>query len=141
MTGVLPDSTLLLHFTSRRPDGEVFEDTRRGDPVQVTIGKNQINPSFEEALLGRGEGETVAVMLPPEKSYGRYRRKLVVTLKRRKLTLESVPTPGAIIKVEVMGKPCLVTVVSVTDASVTVDGNHPLAGETITYEITVVKIL
>lgn len=141
MTGVLPDSTLLLHFTSRRPDGEVFENTSKGDPVQVTIGKNQINPAFEEALLDKKEGDTIAVTLPPEKAYGKYRRKLVITLKRRKITLESIPTPGEIIKVEVMGKPCLVTVVSVTDTNITVDGNHPLAGETITYEITIVKIL
>ncbi|MDU9376233.1 FKBP-type 16 kDa peptidyl-prolyl cis-trans isomerase [Methanocorpusculaceae archaeon Sp1] len=141
MTGVLPTSTLLLHFISRRPDGEVFEDTSKGEPVLVTLGKKQINPAFEEALLGRAEGETVTVILPPEKAYGRYHRKLVVTVKRKKLTLDHEPAPGELIRVEVMNKPCLVTVVSVTDKSVTVDANHPLAGETITYEITIVKIL
>ncbi|MDV0443972.1 FKBP-type peptidyl-prolyl cis-trans isomerase [Methanorbis rubei] len=141
MTGVLPDSTLLLHFISRRPDGEVFEDTSSSDPVQITLGKKQINPAFEEALLGRAEGEIVTVVLPPEKAYGRYHRKLVVTVKRKKISLDHEPIPGEIIKVEVMNKPCLVTVVSVTGTSVTVDANHPLAGETITYEITIVKIL
>ena len=61
MSGVTAESTLLLHFTSRRPDGEIFEDTRSGKPVLVTLGKKQINPAFEEALIGKSEGETVTV--------------------------------------------------------------------------------
>ncbi len=141
MTGVLADSTLLLHFTSRRPDGEIFEDTRSAAPLQVVLGKKQINPAFEEALIGKTEGDTVTVLLPPEKAYGKYHRKLVVTVKRKKLTLDHDPVPGEIIKIEVMNKPCLVTVVSITEKSITVDANHPLAGETISYEITIVKIL
>lgn len=141
MTGVTAESTLLLHFTSRRPDGEIFEDTRSGLPVQITLGKKQINPAFEEALIGRNEGETITVTLPPEKAYGRYHKKLVITIKRHKLSLDHEPAPGEIIRVNVLKKPCLVTVVSVTDKSITVDANHPLAGETIDYEITIEKIL
>lgn len=141
MNLVREDSTLLLHFKSIRPDGEIFEDTSGGEPVAVQFGKNQINPEFEKALSGKSEGETVTVTLAPEKAYGVYRRKLVVTIKRRKLNLENEPKPGDIIRVEVMGKPCLVSVVDVTEKSVTVDANHPLAGETITYEITIQKIL
>jgi len=141
MASVTDGDTLLLHFTSTRPDGEIFEDTRSGDPVQVTLGKNQINPLFEEALIGKEPGETVTVVLPPEKAYGKFRRKLVVTIKRKKLTLDHEPVPGEFIRVEVMGKPCMVTVVDVTEKSVTIDANHPLAGETITYTITVAAIL
>lgn len=138
---VQQNDTLSLHFKSIRPDGEIFEDTHNSEPVTVPLGKNRINPVFEEALIGKREGETVTVILPPEKAYGTYHRKLVITLKRRKLKLDHEPVPGELIRVEVMGKPCLVSVVSVTEKSITVDGNHPLAGETITYEITLVKIL
>lgn len=141
MPCVQDGDTLLLHFTSTRPDGEVFEDTRSGEPVQITLGKKQINPLFEEALIGREPGETVTVVLPPEKAYGKFHRKLVVTIKRRKLTLDHEPVPGEFLKVEVMGKPCLVTVVELDEKSITVDANHPLAGETITYTITIAAIL
>ena len=110
MSGVTAESTLLLHFTSRRPDGEIFEDTRSGKPVLVTLGKKQINPAFEEALIGKSEGETVTVVLPPEKAYGRDHKKLVVTIKRHKLSLDHEPVAGEIIRVEVLKKPCLVTV-------------------------------
>jgi FKBP-type peptidyl-prolyl cis-trans isomerase 2 len=141
MPCVQDGDTLLLHFTSTRPDGEIFEDTRSGEPVRVTLGKKQINPLFEEALIGREPGETVTVVLPPEKAYGKFHRKLVVTIKRRKLTLDHEPVPGEFLKVEVMGKPCLVTVVELDEKSITVDANHPLAGETITYTITIAAIL
>ncbi|MFA7561870.1 MAG: FKBP-type peptidyl-prolyl cis-trans isomerase [Methanoculleus sp.] len=141
MPPVTDGDTLLLHFTSTRPDGEVFEDTCSGKPVRITLGAKQINPLFEEALMGREPGETVTVVLPPEKAYGKFRRKLVVTVKRTKLTLDHEPTPGEFLKLEVMGKPCLVTVLDVDEKTVTVDANHPLAGETITYAITIEAIL
>ena len=141
MAPVTDGDTLLLHFTSTRPDGEIFEDTRAGEPVRATLGERQINPLFEKALIGREPGETVTVVLPPEKAYGKYRSRLVITMKRKRLNLDHEPVPGAFLKVEVMGKPCLVTVTDVTEKSVTIDANHPLAGETITYAITVAAIL
>ncbi|WP_214021157.1 peptidylprolyl isomerase [Methanoculleus sp.] len=141
MPPIQDGDTLFLHFTSTRPDGEVFEDTRTGEPVRVTLGANQVNPLFEEALIGREAGEPVTVVLPPEKAYGKFRRKLVVTIKRRKLKLDHEPVPGEFLRVEVMGKSCLVTVLDVDEKSITVDANHPLAGETIAYAITVEAIL
>ena len=141
MPPITAGDTLLLHFTSTRPDGEVFEDTRSGEPVRITLGADQINPLFEEALMGRVPGETVTVVLPPEKAYGKFNRKLVVTVKRTKLTLDHEPVVGEFVKLDVMGKPCLVTVLDVDEKRITVDANHPLAGETITYAITVAAIL
>ncbi len=141
MAPVQDGDTLLLHFTSTRPDGEIFEDNRTGEPIQATLGKKQINPLFEEALIGKEPGETVTVVLPPEKAYGKFNKRLVVTIKRKKLTLDHEPVPGEFLRVEVMGKPCLVTVLDLDEKSITVDANHPLAGETITYAITVAAIL
>lgn len=141
MAPVTDGDTLLLHFTSTRPDGEVFEDTRSGEPVRATLGENQINPLFEEALIGKEPGETATVALPPEKAYGKYRKRLVVSIKRTKLKLDHEPVVGEFIRVKVLGKSCLVTVLDVDDKRITIDGNHPLAGETITYTITVEEIL
>ena len=141
MSGAENTDTLLLHFQSIRPDGEIFEDTTAGEPVRVTLGKQQINPAFEEALLGKEEGETVTVVLPPEKAYGKFKKQLVVPIKRKKLKLEKEPAVGDIIPVEVFGQKCRVVVAEVTPTKIVVDGNHPLAGETITYQITLVKNL
>ena len=141
MSGAENTDTLLLHFQSIRPGGEIFEDTTAGDPVRVTLGKQQINPAFEEALLGKEEGETVTVVLPPEKAYGKFKKQLVVPIKRKKLKLEKEPAVGDIIPVEVFGQKCRVVVAEVTPTKTVVDGNHPLADETITYQITLVKNL
>ena len=141
MSGAENMDTLLLHFQSIRPGGEIFEDTTAGEPVKVTLGKQQINPAFEEALLGKEEGETVTVVLPPEKAYGKFKKQLVVPIKRKKLKLEKEPAVGDIIPVEVFGQMCRVVVAEVTPTKIVVDGNHPLAGETITYQITLVKNL
>ena len=94
MSGVTAESTLLLHFTSRRPDGEIFEDTRSGKPVLVTLGKKQINPAFEEALIGKSEGETVTGGLPPEKAYGRDHKEIGGTHKRHKVGFDHGPVAG-----------------------------------------------
>ncbi|HKM41088.1 MAG TPA: peptidylprolyl isomerase [Methanocorpusculum sp.] len=141
MSVVESGDTLLLHFISKRPGGEIFEDTHTRDPVSIILGKKQINPAFEDALLGKSEGDTVTIILPPEKAYGKYLKRLIIPIKRKKLRLEHEPEPGEMITVNVLDRPCKVTVVSVTGTKITVDGNHPLAGETITYEITIVKIL
>ncbi|MEA5037404.1 FKBP-type 16 kDa peptidyl-prolyl cis-trans isomerase [bioreactor metagenome] len=133
--------TLQVHFISKRPDGEIFEDTHTREPVTLTLGKKQINPAFEEALLGKSEGDTVTVVLPPEKAYGKYLKRLVIPIKRKKLRLDSEPSPGDIITVEVFDRLCKVTVAEVTDTKIIVDANHPLAGETMTYEITIVTII
>ncbi len=141
MSGAENTDTLLLHFQSIRPGGEIFEDTTTGEPVRVTLGKKQINPAFEEALLGKAEGETVTVILPPEKAYGKFRKQLVISVKRKKLKLEKEPAVGDIIPIELFGQMCRVVVAEVTPTKIVVDGNHPLAGETITYKITLVKNL
>ena len=134
-------STLLLHFKSIRPGGEIFEDTTSGEPQKVTLGAKMINPAFEEALIGKCAGDTATVILPPEKAYGVYRKQLVFPLKRSKLKLDREPKEGDFLTIPVKGKNYMVTVSEVTPKKIIVDGNHPLAGETITYEITIVKNL
>lgn len=133
--------TLQVHFTSKRPDGDIFEDTHAREPVTFILGKKQINPAFEEALMGKSEGDTVTVVLLPEKAYGKYLKHLIIPIKRKKLRLSREPLPGDIITVEVFDRLCKVTVAEVTDTKIIVDANHPLAGETITYEITVIGIV
>ena len=141
MSGVENTDTVQLHFRSIRQGGEIFEDTHGGDPVTVTLGLKQINPAFEDALLGKEEGDVVSVTLPPEKAYGKFNKHLIIPLKRKRLNLDHEPEIGEIITVDVFKKKCRVIVAEVTDTKIIIDGNHPLAGETITYEITLVKNL
>lgn len=141
MPPVTDHDTLLLHFKSILEDGSVFEDSTAGEPQKITVGAGMINPLFEEALLGKEPGETVSVILPPEKAYGTYKKRLVFPIKRKRLNLNKEPEVGETIALEVKGVKGTVQIIEVTPTKLVVDGNHPLAGQTITYEITIVDNL
>lgn len=141
MTAVTEHDTLLLHFKSIREDGSVFEDSRDGEPQKVQLGCGMINPAFEEALLGKEPGSTVTVVLPPEKAYGKFNKHLIFPIKRKKLNLDHEPAVGDVFTMDVKGTKVRVMIKEVTPTKIVVDGNHPLAGETITYELTIVEIL
>jgi hypothetical protein len=100
-----------------------------------------INPAFEEALIGMAPGETRTIVLPAEKAYGPYRKKLVFRLKRRDLNLPEEPVPGGTARISLKnGRSSLVTVLKADAKTVTVDANHPLAGKDLTFSITLLGI-
>ena len=133
---------VLVHFDGRLEDGTVAESSRDGEPERVVIGEGAINPAFEEALVGLRPGERVTVPLPAERAYGTYKKRLVFKLKRKRLDLKTEPEPGQWVRVTLpTGQSSLVTVKAVGKTSITVDANHPLAGEDLTYELELVAIL
>lgn len=133
--------TLLLHFKSIRQSGEIFENNYDSEGFSAVIGKKQINHEFEKALIGKHEGDTVTVVLPPEKAYGKFNKRLIIPIKRSRLNPDKEPSIGEMIPLEFRGRKFMVRVVGVTESKITIDANHPLAGETMTYEISIVKIL
>lgn len=133
--------TVLVHFTSRTAEGTPFESSKEGEPEIVKIGDEKINPEFEERLLGMAPGDKITVSLPAEKAYGKYRKSLVVRLKKKKLNLSKDPEPGEYLKISLGGdKSGLARVVKTSGQYITVDANHPMAGEEMIYELEVVAI-
>ena len=59
-----------IHYTGRFEDGEVFDTSDDGDPLEFVVGQGQLIPGFEKAVLGMAEGESKTVTLPPEEAYG-----------------------------------------------------------------------
>jgi len=131
--------TVLVTYTGTLEDGTVFD--RSEEPQQIIIGAGRINPAFEEAVVGMATGETKTIVLPAEKAYGPYRKRLVFRLKRRELLLPEEPVPGGTARISLKnGKFSLVTVLKADAKTVTVDANHPLAGKDLTFAITLVGI-
>jgi FKBP-type peptidyl-prolyl cis-trans isomerase 2 len=131
--------TVLVTYTGTLEDGTVFDQPE--EPQQVAIGRGEINPAFEEALIGMAPGETRTIVLPAEKAYGPYRKKLVFRLKRRDLNLPEEPVPGGTARISLKnGRSSLVTVLKADAKTVTVDANHPLAGKDLTFSITLLGI-
>ena len=111
-------------------------------PMQLTIGEEDFFSQVEDALVGMAPGEKKTVTIPAEDAFGEYDEEEVFSISREQLTGDIVPEVG--MELELTGdddEPVEVTVVEVTDDTLTVDANHPLAGEDITYEIELLEIL
>jgi peptidylprolyl isomerase len=111
-------------------------------PMELTIGEEDFFSQVEEALIGMAPGEKKSVTIPAEDAFGEYDEEEVFSISRDQLTGDIVPEVG--MELELTGdddEPVEVTVVEVTDETLTVDANHPLAGEDITYEIELLEIL
>ncbi|MDK2975472.1 MAG: hypothetical protein PWP08_1843 [Methanofollis sp.] len=132
-------STVLVTYTGTLGNGSVFERSEK--PQQIVVGAGEINPAFEEAIVGMAPGETKTVVLPAKSAYGQYRKNLIFKLKRRKLNLPEEPVPGGTARISLKnGRSSLVTVLKSDAKTVTVDANHPLAGRDLTFAITLMSI-
>ncbi len=125
-----------VHYHGTLDDGTIFDSSRERDPLEFVIGSGQVIPGFDAAARDLEPGQSKTVRMAPEDAYGGANPELVF-----EVPIEQVPEPlkeGD--RVELMnGAPAVVT--SVTDKIVTVDANHPLAGQALTFEIELVSIL
>ncbi|GFO53434.1 peptidyl-prolyl cis-trans isomerase [Geomonas sp. Red276] len=110
-------------------------------PMEITIGNEDFFPQIEEALIGMAPGEKKTVVIPAEDAFGEYDEEEVFQIPREQLPPEITPEVG--MELELSGEdedPIGVTIVEVNEQTITVDANHPLAGEDITYEVELVEI-
>lgn len=134
--------SVTFHYTGTLEDGTEFDSSIGGDPMGANLGEGQLIPGFESALVGMAPGDSKTVTLPPEEAYGERKAELVQTLDR-----EAFPENGVHVDVgqtyEMMtqsGQPMPVTITAVEDNEVTIDANHPLAGQALTFDLELVGI-
>lgn len=128
-----------VHYTGRLDDGQVFDSSRDGDPLEFTVGAGEVIPGFDEAVRGLRVGDTRTVEISPEDAYGPRREGLVATVERARAQFPVEPQVGMNLLLPLAsGDQLEVVVTEVTDTHVTVDGNHPLAGETLTFDVELV---
>lgn len=133
-----------LTYVGELADGEIFESTEDTGPLEFQIGSEAVMPGFENALIGMTEGEEKTITLQPEEAYGPKQPELTHVVQRSVFGTKVEPQPGMVLgmAVEKDGKkhqvPVMVT--SVTGDKVAIDFNHPLAGKTLTYKITLLAI-
>ncbi len=142
-----------INFTGTLRDGSVFDttygdkctDEDRGEetgPMELTIGEEDFFPEVEKALVGMAAGDRKTVFIPAADAFGEYDEENVFSVDRDQIPGDFVPETGQELELtDEEGQALLVTVVEVSDDSITFDANHPLAGEDITYEIELVAIL
>jgi peptidylprolyl isomerase len=135
------NDTVRVHYTGRLDDGSVFDSSLEREPIEFTIGEGHVIPGFEQAVVGMNPGETKTVRILSDDAYGPYREDMVLTVERSQFPPDIEPTVGQALQVQQSnGEPFVVTVSEVSEASVKLDANHPLAGKDLTFEIQLVEI-
>jgi peptidylprolyl isomerase len=141
MTQAKQGDTVKVHYTGKLGDGTVFDTSRSRHPLQFTIGKGQVIAGFEQAVDGMNTGESKTVIIPMDNAYGPRREEMIITMERSKLPADLDPKVGQRLELTQMDdQNILVTVTAVTDAMLTLDGNHPLSGKDLTFDIELVGI-
>ncbi len=129
-----------FHYTLTNDAGDVIDSSRERGPLAYLHGAGNIVPGLEKALAGRAAGDKLKVDVQPQEGYGVRHEELVQTLPRS--AFQGVPEvkPGMQFQANGPQGPILVTVAAVDGDDVKVDGNHPLAGQTLHFDIEVTEV-
>ncbi|ABC62693.1 FKBP-type peptidyl-prolyl cis-trans isomerase [Erythrobacter litoralis HTCC2594] len=128
---------MTIDYVLKRGDGEIVGDTAQTGPQDVQLGSGQIFPQIESALTGMEVGDEKSVDIACEDAFGQRQEQLVIDIPRANLPPEPAPQPGMQLNAQTPeGQPMVLTILEVGDEAVKADGNHPLAGEDVTFDVT-----
>ena len=130
-----------IHYTGRLTNGRVFDSSVDRDPMVLTIGQEKMFFDFEQALIGMSPGESKRITISSDRAFGPYREDLVTEVDSGNIAPELKPKVGQRVEASQGNvKKAIVTITAVTETGVTIDGNHPLAGQDLTFDLELVEI-
>lgn len=142
MTTAKPGDTVRVHYTGRLDDGSEFDSSSQRDPLEFTLGEGAVIPGFESAVFGMAEGETKTVDVAAADAYGARDETRIQTVDRARVAPEVALEIGTRLKAtDPAGRVLALTVVGLSEHTVTVDANHPLAGRDLTFDIELLEIV
>lgn len=135
-------SNVKVHYTGKKDsDGTVFDSSEGKDPLEFKLGEGQLIPGFEAAVEGMKAGESNTVKIPSDQAYGEPREDLVIKFERDRLPDDITPEVGQQLQLQHKdGENIPVVIKELTENEITLDANHPLAGEDLVFEIEVVEV-
>jgi peptidylprolyl isomerase len=169
MTQAKVGDKVKVHYTGTLADGSVFDTSETTEvsndhgcecsdekqekngcgcgseaegPMEFVIGAGQLIPKFEEAVIGLKAGQSITISIPADDAYGPRVEEMVAVIERSEIPPDIDPEPGQHMEVILEdGSPMPVLVTEVTDTTITLDANHPLAGRDLTFAIKLVEII
>jgi len=134
--------TVQVNYTGKLADGSVFDSSIGKQPLEVVLGKGQVIPGFEKAILGMKVGDNKTVTISVNDAYGPSHPELIFEVPKENLPSGMAPQVGQQLRgTKADGTTMVATITKISDKTVTLDGNVPLAGKDLTFEIGLVKIL
>lgn len=133
--------TIKISYTGTLDDGSVFDSSENHDaPLEFTVGSGQVIPGFDEAVRGMEVGEEKTFRIEPADAYGETNPEMTQTVPKSMLQCDTEITEGMMIMVGTAdGQQMPARISEVTDETLTLDMNHPLAGKALTFSIKVIE--
>jgi peptidylprolyl isomerase len=130
-----------VHYTGKFDDGTIFDTSSGGEPLEFAIGEGQLLPDFEQAVIGMEPGESKSIQIGFNNAYGPHHEEMVKTFARKDIPEGMNPQLNQVLQVQQPdGQPFLVMVTEMSEESITLDANHPLAGKDLTFDIQLAEI-
>ena len=141
MTQVKENSTVKVHYTGKLADGQVFDTSEGKEPLAFTLGEGRLIPGFEKGLIDMKLNEKKTINITKDDAYGDPREDLIIEVPKTELPQEMTPEVGmGLVSRTPEGQEMNLMVVEVREETVVLDGNHPLAGKDLIFDLEVVEI-
>jgi peptidylprolyl isomerase len=142
MTQAKSGDKVRIHYTGKLSDGTTFDSSDGGDPLEFELGAGSIIPGLEQGIIGMAVGDSNTVNIPATDAYGPHHAEAVQTVERSEIPDHVELAVGGQLQAQAPnGQQLMLTVVELTDVSVTLDANHPLAGKDLTFNVELVEIV
>jgi FKBP-type peptidyl-prolyl cis-trans isomerase SlyD len=137
---ITQDQVVSIHYTLKNEAGGIIDRSADGEPLTYLHGHGNLIPGLERELTGKSTGDRLEVRIAPADGYGEYDRQLVQRVPRRSLKGIASLQVGMQLHAQTPQGPRAVTVTQLSGDMVTLDGNHPLAGQTLFFEVDVAAV-
>jgi peptidylprolyl isomerase len=142
MTQAKSGDTVRIHYTGTLDDGTQFDSSDGRDPLEFALGGGQVIPGFDSAVDGMAVGENKSVTIESDQAYGERHEQLVQQVPKSVLPQDMEPAVGMQLQSQSPeGQVMNLVITEVADETITVDANHPLAGQALTFAIELVEIV
>ena len=132
--------TVQVHYTGRLANGQVFDSSEGGEPLEFELGSGQVIKGFDDGVSGMSVGDKKQIEIEVADAYGERVEQLVQTMPREGFNLDTEPEAGMNLVMQLPdGNQIPVAITAVTEDSITLDANHPLAGQKLIFEVERVK--
>lgn len=135
-------NTVKVHYTGKLPDGTVFDSSyQRDEPIEFTLGQKNMIAGFEQAVEGMSVGDTKTAEIPADQAYGTKQDDMILQVPKTDLPDNIKPEVGQQLAMQDSnGQQVPVMVTEVSEETITLDANHPLAGKDLIFDLEVVDI-
>jgi peptidylprolyl isomerase len=141
MAKVKNGDSVKVHYTGKLEDGTVFDTSDEKKPLQFKVGEGKLIKGFEAAVIGMEPGELKTVQIPADKAYGPHHPEMVMVIDRKEVPSTITPKVNQMLQVRQKdGTSFAVKVTKVSEETLTLDANHPLAGRDLTFDIRLSEI-